>query len=227
MQHQANCENNSKFGEYEQLFLGGLASSFESNQFLVEQIKRGINPKFQDIIAACHFSNDFKIFTTIIGEYKYMEWSYLRRKQFLYKTGTIGIALKICNFYPKRNEDLLKCIEIHYIKKDRYSLSERINMETLRPTFARLIFTDLESVIFAINKILQEIFYQPMVDRMATQRIPILIYRKFLIESRKENTKLIIEENKSSVLLGTMSREDWIRKIGSFLGDPDAGNYYV
>jgi hypothetical protein len=125
------------------------------NQVLVEQIKRGIDPKFQDIIAACPFFNDFKIFTTIIGEYE--DWSYLRGGQFLFKTRTIGIAVKICNFFPKRNEDPLKCIEIHYMKEDRYSLSERINMETLRPTFARLIFTNLESVVFAINKILHEI----------------------------------------------------------------------
>jgi hypothetical protein len=195
------------------------------NQVLVEQIKRGIDPKFQDIIAACPFFNDFKIFTTIIGEYE--DWSYLRGGQFLFKTRTIGIAVKICNFFPKRNEDPLKCIEIHYMKEDRYSLSERINMETLRPTFARLIFTNLESVVFAINKILQEIFYQPMIDRMATQRIPVLIYRKFLIESRKENKKPIIEENRSSVLLGTTSKEHWIQQICSFLGDPDAANYYV
>jgi hypothetical protein len=224
MQHPVHSVDTSEFGEYEQLILGGLASSFESNQVLVEQIKRGINPKFQEIIAAYPFSNDFKIFTTIIGEYK--DWSYLRGGQFLFKTHTIGIAVKIANFYPKRNEDPLKCIEIHYMK-DRYSLSQIINIETLRPTFDRLIFTDLESVVFAINKILQEIFYQPMIDRMAAQKIPVLIYQKFLIEARKENKKPIIEENRSSVLLGTKSKKHWIQQIVSFLGDSDAGNYYV
>jgi len=141
MQHPVRSVNTSEFGEYEQLFLGGLASSFESNQCLIEQIKRGIAPKFQEIIASYSFSNDFKIFTTIIGKYK--DWSYLRGGEFLFKTRTIGIAVKICNFYPKRNEDPLKCIEIHYMEENRYSLSQIINIETLRPTFDRLIFTDL------------------------------------------------------------------------------------
>lgn len=225
MQHPVLSVDTSEFGKYEQLFLGGLASSFESNQHLVEQIKRGIDPKFQEIIASYHFANDFKIFTTIIGEYE--DWSYLRGGQFLFKTRTIGIAVKICNFFHKRDEDSLKCIEIHYMKEDRYSLSQIINIETLRPTFGRLIFTDLDSVVFAINKILHEIFYQPMVDRMAAQRVPILSYRKFLIESRKENKKTIIEENRSSVLLGTTSKEYWIEHIARFLGDSDAGDYFI
>jgi hypothetical protein len=226
MQHPASHVDTSEFGNDEQFFhIGKLSSSFESNQLLVEQIKRDIDPKFQEIIASFDFYNNLNIFTTVIGEYE--DWSYLRGGQFLFKTRTIGIVIKICNFSPKRNEDPLKCIEIRYIKEDKCSGSEIINIETLRPTFGRLIFTDLESVIFAINKILQEIFYQPMVDRIVAQRVSILSYREAIMRERINNKRPIIQENFSSIVLGAKNKEYWIRHIASFLGNHDAGDYFI
>jgi len=213
MQYHPMHLNDSKFGKSKTIF----ESHVSDNQNLAEQFMNKIDPKFKSIINYTCFSNShkkFSIYSKVFGEVFYP-----LDKTFYQSFLVIGIAIEFGSFRSKTN-DHYNCISIIYIGDNVRPLL--INMKTLMPDFEIRIFIDFESVVFAINKILQEIFYKSMIDRMSSQRIPLLLYREAIMREKK-NKRL---ERRSSIVFGSKGRKDILQKIASFLGDSDIGDCF-
>lgn len=214
MQYREGGTTSSEFGPSDTVF-GISASANPKNQKIASAIFTSFSPDIQEM-TKCVFGGAFNIYPGCIGEYEGI--SYRKGISFHYKNRIIGVSICFTSFIPKFGEPPLKCIEIYYIKESAIqSYSTHIDIETLKPSFNRLFFTDLESVIFAVNKILQEVFYQPMVDKIVAQRTSLLVYREALMEARAKNIKPIAKN--SSCVLGLKSKKHWSQHIASFLAD--------
>jgi hypothetical protein len=213
MQHHPVRLDYSEFGKGKSFFD---MSNALHNQNLAQQFISKIEPRFKSIIDSMAFSSSIKlnIETKILGKYAQLACNQ-NGELILREFFATGIAIEFGTFLSKSN-NRYNCISIVYISDALISLP--INIRTLMPGFEVLIFIDFESVVFAINKILREIFYQPMIDRIVAQRTPVVLYHEAIIRGRKKNINSVL------LVLGSKGRKDFIRHIASFLADFDAKN---
>jgi hypothetical protein len=191
----------------------GVYDDVGSNIDLIASISRRIDPKFSEIIDSIHTSvNYLEIKLNVTGQSFY---SFDSSNTLIFTKG-IRVEFFPVEFY---RGPALKCVRIFYIKENNTRANFEINIETLKINnlLSPLNLIDMESVIFAVNRILQEIFYQPMIDRRIDSRMPLLLYFNALVKARKENPKPIAEEMLGTIVLGSISKRHWLRHIISFL----------
>lgn len=215
MQYNTQHLNYSDFGPSKSIFdRSGNSNNQQLAQLFLNEIPQELEPIIGNTsLSTC--STEFYIRTKIFGEYS--QYCYQGDELILQKFLATGIVIQF-NTFKTKTHNHYNCISIFYTGEGARSLP--INITTLMPDFEVLIFVDFESVVFAINKILREIFYQPMIDRMAAQRIPIVLYREAVMRKKNSFSNCIL------LVLGSKGRSDIVRKIAEFLGDPDTVNCF-
>jgi hypothetical protein len=214
MQYNPQHLNSSDFGLSKSIFdRSNQIDNQQLAQLFLDKIAQELEPII-DNASLSTYSTKFYIRTKFHSEYS--QYCYQGDKLILQKFLATGIVIKF-NTFQTKTHNCYNCISIFYTGEGAESLP--INITTLIPDFEVLIFVDFESVVFAINKILREVFYQPMIDRMAAQRIPIILYREAVMGKKKNSFS-------NCLVLGSKGRSDIVRKIAEFLGDPDVVNCF-
>ena len=199
-QHRILTFRNTEFGHYN-----------EPNDDLLRSIYINIDQKYSWLITNHRiYSNCLDIELNIRSNYYHLYFSF-REGNINECVSIKGIRVMVVPVETYGGIELA-AIKLYYLKEDGTCSNFEINVETLEINnrLSPLFIIDMESAIFAINKILQEKFYQIIESRM-----PLLLYFQAL-NIRKKKSSSSEEKQKNTILLGTKSKIHWIKHICQF-----------